>query len=271
MASNHPDHVLTSMDFIKKALKLIRKSQDPYLDANADGQLQNLNVVTSYLDFNTGKPGDTGDMFVEPFPRAKMEQLMDRNRPWENPDCPSILPIDNNLDNCGRARDLWNAFQGYLRLDKDDTAPSILDETGWKIVIPEEGDILFPLLGNPMSWKVEDFVDKCDPKVPHMSCFMTSKLTHRDMVPCMSELETILWITASRLLKKEYQNHRIVPVTIFSASGCSLRITQGYVNQRQLFVRMTPIIDFTEGEVKKWDEFIQTLCWMVGNPIGSTI
>ncbi|KAI5864842.1 hypothetical protein GGS23DRAFT_562085 [Durotheca rogersii] len=265
----HPEHVVATIKFIQKGFKLIRQSRTPYLDDASDQLKKTLNVATSRLDFYTGKPGDDGDEFIEPFPHTKMHELVNRIQPWESPACPSILPVDGDLDNRGQARDIWNVLQSYLRLNKDDEAPGIISGTDWKIVTPEEDDILFPLLTNSF-WKVEKFVDQCDFKKPHISCFLTNGSPLRDMVPYMSELETIVWVTGSRLLDKGYQDHHIVPVTIVSASGPRLRITQGYVHQGQVFVRMTPIIDLEEGERKKWDEFIQTLCWIVGNPIGNT-
>ncbi|KAI1396689.1 hypothetical protein F4819DRAFT_491240 [Hypoxylon fuscum] len=79
-----------------------------------------------------------------------------------------------------------------------------------------------------------------------------------------------MYVVGSRMLDEKYQHHCIVPVTVISAAGYCLRITQGYVDHEQLFVRMTPIIDFTTGE-DKWNDVIQVLCWILGDPVGITV
>ncbi|KAI0156745.1 cytochrome P450 [Hypoxylon sp. FL1284] len=147
-----------------------------------------------------------------------------------------------------------------LRLNQDDTAPGILEGKGWDFY---EDERAFKLTDLP-SWKVED------PEKPHMICFLSNHKPLTNAVPSKAELQTILWTIASRILDETYHSHRIIPVTVLSAAGYSLRITQGYVDREQLFIRMTPIIDFTAGQKKKWDDFIQTLCWIVGDPVGIT-
>ncbi|KAI1088243.1 hypothetical protein F5B19DRAFT_472274 [Rostrohypoxylon terebratum] len=122
----------------------------------------------------------------------------------------------------------------------------------------------------PSPWKVECFMDTFNLDTPHMVAFLSNDLPLTDMIPSEGELHAILWIIGSRILYVQYQYHRIIPITLVSAAGYRLRITQGYIDQGQLFVRMTPIVDFTVGEKEKWDDFVQALCWVVGNPVGVT-
>ncbi|KAI1766860.1 hypothetical protein GGR53DRAFT_181846 [Hypoxylon sp. FL1150] len=221
-----PKHVVDTVTFVNKGIK----------------SEKNIKITISNLDFYSGKPSDHGEIFIKPVPFSQMLQRMEDTRPWENPHgCPSILPIDDHLDNREKARAMWYA----------------------------EEDPLFQLT-MPGPWKVEDFIVREDPTTPHLNCFLSNEVPLKDMVPSTGELRTILWSVGSRILDKDYQCHRIVPVTIVSACGLRLRIVQGYVDQAQLIVRMTPIVDFTAGEKKNWNDFIQTICWMIGEPVGVT-
>ncbi|KAI1091544.1 hypothetical protein F5B19DRAFT_259223 [Rostrohypoxylon terebratum] len=246
----HPQHVLDILRFITKALKVINQN------GNSDGL--DPKVVIDHLDFYSGKPG-AGETFIHPFSLSQMRQLISETQSCDN-EYTSILPIDDQLDNCGQARDLWEVFHTYL-----DT----LDESRWAFFYPNEDNLLFRLMKATPS-KVEIFMDTFDPMVPHMNCFLVNELPFQEMIPSSKELKVILWIIGCRLRDEKYQHHKIVPVTIISAAGYLLRIVQGYINQQQLFVRMTPIFDFKSGEKAMQTEFYQTLCWFVGDPVGNT-
>ncbi|KAI1779022.1 hypothetical protein F4818DRAFT_437823 [Hypoxylon cercidicola] len=90
----------------------------------------------------------------------------------------------------------------------------------------------------------------------------------KDMDPSISELRTILWSVGSRVLDKNYQCHRIIPFPLSDIAFVLFKAMS--TDQTQLILRMTPIVDFTAGEKEKWNDFIQTLCWIVGEPVGVT-
>ncbi|KAI5864840.1 hypothetical protein GGS23DRAFT_466169 [Durotheca rogersii] len=227
----------------------------------------NTKFTASSLDFYSGQPKDNGGTFFEPFQHIQMLQGLERTQPWKNPGgCPSITPIDEHLDSCGQARAVWNVILSYLTLNQDELAPGIVEGKGWK----HSGDESLLVLTEPAPWKVESFMDKRDLQKPHILCFLSNSSPLEEMVPSEAELYTILWTVGSRMLDKAYQHHRIVPVIIVSAAGYRLRITQGHVDHEELVVRMTPVINFAAGEHENWDDFAQTLCWVVGNPIGVT-
>ncbi|KAI0180609.1 hypothetical protein GGR52DRAFT_532032 [Hypoxylon sp. FL1284] len=249
--SKHPAHVVATVELVQKGIR--NKA---------------IKMTTSHLDFYSGKPDDNGQVFLEPFPAAEMRHLMDQKRPWLAPrGCPSILPTDEHLDSCWQARHLWNALRCYLKFNQDDLAPGILEGTGWDFYMDER----VGRLTDTWPWKVESFLDRFDSAKPHVICFLSNHKPLTDMVPSTVEIRTILYTVGSRMVDKKYQHHRIVPITIISAAGYSLRITQGFVDQDQLFVRMTSIFDFTAGEHERWDDFIQALCWIVGKPVGITV
>ncbi|KFH45553.1 hypothetical protein ACRE_036010 [Hapsidospora chrysogenum ATCC 11550] len=79
-------------------------------------------------------------------------------------------------------------------------------------------------------------------------------------------------ITAGRLLAQPYHRHRVFPVTLLTASGTKLRVTQGYVDRqgRSIKVYMTKIIDFVEGEKKNWADVLTVIAWLAGKPTGDT-
>ncbi|KAI1657074.1 hypothetical protein F4813DRAFT_396618 [Daldinia decipiens] len=248
-----PKHVLETLNFIKEAFELTYKSRDYY-------ECKSELIEVSDLDFNSGEPGD-GEQFIRPFSYSRMHQFLEEIRPWDNPDgCPSILPIDTAVDDAAQARD---------RPMEHDQMPGIIEGTKWKLLIPEESHLLFRL-SHHTPWNVENFIDQCDYEKPHMGCYLANNLPLKEIVPSISETQTILWVTGSRFMDEGYQNHKVVPVTFLSGSGSSVRVVGGYIDRKKLYIRLTPIVDFVEGEKKKWNEFVQYLCWIVGDPIGNT-
>ncbi|KAI0176054.1 hypothetical protein GGR52DRAFT_571026 [Hypoxylon sp. FL1284] len=231
--------------------------------------IPNIKYTISRLDFYSGQPGDDGERFIQPFPHSKMLQRLNETRPWDNPRiCPSISPTDQRLalDYCAEARGMWNVLQSYLKLNQDDAAAGVYEDTRWKSI--EDKNLARLTIFLP--WKVESFMDTMDYEKPHMICFLSNHLPLEDMIPSKAELQAILWIIGSRIIYVQYQHHRIIPITLISGAGFRLRITQGYLDQGQLRIRMTPIVDFSEGEKDNWDDFFQALCWIAGDPIGVT-
>ncbi|KAI1779021.1 hypothetical protein F4818DRAFT_437822 [Hypoxylon cercidicola] len=125
-----PKHVADTVMFVKKGLQ-----NEKY-----------IKITTSNLDFYSGQPSNHDEIFIKPFPLSQMLQRMEHSRPWDNPGgCASILPIDDHLDNCGKARALWNVFRSHLRLNQDENGPGVIQGTGWEIVLVNEDDTLFQL------------------------------------------------------------------------------------------------------------------------------
>lgn len=62
-------------------------------------------------------------------------------------------------------------------------------------------------------------------------------------------------------------------VTLVSAAGKQLRIVQGIVDSgnKSIEVRKSKIIDFSDGELEKWEEWVTVLRWMVADPVGATV
>jgi hypothetical protein len=81
------------------------------------------------------------------------------------------------------------------------------------------------------------------------------------------------WIAARRWYHK-MNNHRYIPITLFSAWGRKLRILQVWHDKKEpraLHVRRSPIMDFEEGEEAKRADWITVLCWMMGQPVGEMV
>ena len=47
---------------------------------------------------------------------------------------------------------------------------------------------------------------------------------------------------------------------------------QGIIDSgnKSIEVRKSRIIDFSDGEVEKWEEWVTVLCWMAADPVGET-
>ncbi|KAI1464448.1 uncharacterized protein F4812DRAFT_212253 [Daldinia caldariorum] len=260
-----PKHVPDSFRLIEEVFQLTYQNGS-YFECTSE------RVQVSSLDFYSGKPSDNDEQFIRTFPSGQMRQLLEEVRPWDNPDgCPSVLPIDNEVDDAAQARDLWNAFRSHLSINRDGNAPGIIQNTDWKLVVPRDTNLLFRLTRH-LPWNVETFFDQCNPAKPHIGCYLANHIPLKETTLCTSEIQTILWTIGCRLMDEKYQNHSIIPVTFLSGTKSSVRIVQGFIDDcRILKVQLTPVIDFSGGERSRWEQFIQMLCWVVGEPVGNTV
>ncbi|KAI1503602.1 hypothetical protein F5X99DRAFT_99327 [Biscogniauxia marginata] len=264
-----PQHAQPIIDLIRKVWKYVKESKASHLDGN---KLKDLKITITTLDFDNGKPGDNGEIFINPFPHNKMLQLINRNQPWLNPyGCPSILPVDEALDNDGQARNFCNVALSYLSLNIDVSAPGVIDGTVWEIQTPSRQDCL-SRWDDYAHWNVPNYLVTNDSAKPHMIAFVADQAPLRDGVLSMSEVQVTLLLTGRGVLRNGCRYNQIVPVTMLCVSGYQVRITQTYIYtaEEHMRVRMTRIIDFKEGEMKKRDDFCRLLCWIVGDPVGKT-
>ncbi|KAI1780507.1 hypothetical protein F4818DRAFT_8079 [Hypoxylon cercidicola] len=224
-----PQHAQPIIDLIRKVWKNVKESRVSYLDEN---KLKGLKITLTTLDFDSGKPGDNGEIFIRPFPYSKMLQLINRNRPWLNPyGCPSILPVDEALDNDAQARNFFNVAQGYLSLNSDVSASGVIDETVWEIQVPSKQDCL-SRWDDYARWNVPNYLVNNDSSKPHVIAFafVADQALLRDGLLSLSEVQMTLLLTGRRLLRKECRHKQIVPVTMICVSGYQARITQIYID-----------------------------------------
>ncbi|KAH9995005.1 hypothetical protein F4779DRAFT_607831 [Xylariaceae sp. FL0662B] len=236
-----------------------------------------LGITISGLDFYSGEPRDDGQIFIKPLPYKRMDKLLKQCQPWSSYyDCPTIPSESFHSDKIWQARDIWNVLQSYLRLNKDPNGPGAMDKTGWKMIMPPGAWKTYQATETSF-WCVDSMLERDesdDPPKPHITCFLADRAPLKDMVLSMSEFKAIRNITAG-CLKGGYTNtrqHKIIPITFVTGAGYDFRITQAYMDgdKERIFIRMTPIINFTKGEKEMEKEFISTLCWLVGEPVGTT-
>jgi hypothetical protein len=81
-------------------------------------------------------------------------------------------------------------------------------------------------------------------------------------------------IIACRRCFQGFNDHRYIPVTIFSVSFRSLRVLQvwhDWEDPNLTHVRRSPIMDFMQGEKANLEAWITLLCWMMGDQLDDTL
>ncbi|KAH9885068.1 hypothetical protein F4778DRAFT_521046 [Xylariomycetidae sp. FL2044] len=238
-----------------------------------DEDLAQLNVRVSPLDITTGRVAgsDGGDQFIRPRSLHLIEQALTAIKPWRT-EPQRGLQLDMGLPNHWKARYLSD----YLNLLIDECPPgksSLMDQTGWE---HEESGSTYALVRidykTGVNFTVENLYGPSDPSVPHLTAILIDDAALRDGVVSAAEFWCIMYLTFRRYFTKEYMHHKIIPITLVSASEYKARIAQGFVDlqARRVNVRLSKIFDLTEGESKNWTEVKTILSWMLGDPVGRT-
>ncbi|KFH48236.1 hypothetical protein ACRE_008280 [Hapsidospora chrysogenum ATCC 11550] len=217
--------------------------------------LATLGVSVGDLSFTTGQTHDGSDQFIQPILLEEIDQALTQIRPLEAENAHY-----KTMSILGHGTNLWQAR--YIC--------SFFDDLLGKRV--KMGRSLASFANTAGRGEGETISDKCDPSIPHKKCYLLYEARLRDGVLSASELMAILSIPASRLLAEKYRHHRVFPVTLLTASGTKVRVTQGHVDgkRRSVKVYMTRTIDFVEGHEKNWNEVLTVLSWLLGKPTGIT-
>ncbi|KAI1122870.1 hypothetical protein F5Y10DRAFT_270624 [Nemania abortiva] len=252
---------------VRDILRVLVRLPSPYL---TDEDLKRLSIKCTGLDLSTGKPTDGSEMFIRPLSITRIHETLQRTRPWvDNP-----LYPDRWHSPAVDAMDILSCLSGYLHQGEDDGL-DLISETDWNTrgMQYSEGEQLGRWgryrNGQRAEWEVTTVLDKMDDSTPHVSCLLADDALLRDDQLSNAEIWCILAVTNRRLQLPEYHNHRIIPVTVISASDKKLRIVQGYVDGREgcLQVRRSPILDFEHENIQLIE---LVLSWCIGETVGDT-
>ncbi|RYC54689.1 hypothetical protein CHU98_g11521 [Xylaria longipes] len=244
----------------------IVKRRSAYL---TDQALERLMIKCSSLDLNTGKPSDSGEVFITPFPTARIHEILEQTKPWVEWE----LPSERSFTRMVSAMAILTCLVGYLYHDENDEK-SLIDHTDWDTREMQfyKGERLYRSERNGTrhgpEWRVIKVLDKMDGRTPHISCLLADDAPLRDHQLSNAEIWCILAMTYRRIQLPQYRNH-IIPATVISASDRKIRIVQGYVDGREgcLRVRKSPILDF---EQITPEQIELVLSWCIGETVGST-
>ncbi|KAH9884035.1 hypothetical protein F4778DRAFT_580960 [Xylariomycetidae sp. FL2044] len=234
-------------------------------------QLEHFRINCSTLDLSSGKSSDNGPAFIRPLPIPRIRQVLELTRPWARRE---LSTKEGTTYPLAAALEISSYLGGYL-LDSEDRESALIDSTSWK----ERGmdwdgnEWLSHRKGlngpNPIEWYVEHVIEKMDGITPHLACVLVDRAPMIDKQLSHAEVWCILNCTSARLLRPEYRNQKIVPVTVISAAGRKVRVVQGYVDgqESRVQVRKSKKLNF-EQEDRQNTELI--LSWLIGDPIGNT-
>ncbi|KAJ6190207.1 hypothetical protein N7519_000228 [Penicillium mononematosum] len=227
-----------------------------------------LNLTTAGLDLSSGGSPDYGPRFVEPFSHDKMREYVEREQPWDERDIHSLNILDipklykyrrwnNAVHVIGVLHGTLNNFWGY------DAPYRIADEDN------ELGSV-YPMQGQ---WYLEGWTTAKDTSQPHINAFVADSQPHRVGRLNSGEVSLAYGLIAKRRLQEGYNDHRYIPITMFSVSDFTVRILQIWhdkQNPKALQIRSSRIMDFKDGVQNNLDDWVTILCWMTGEPVGDT-
>lgn len=125
---------------------------------------------------------------------------------------------------------------------------------------------------------------------PHVVCALADKEPLLDGYISVPEMRVILTLSGVRAMDEGHHHHSVIPVscapksaacsqwliqsqvTVIFAAGKKVRVVVGIVDSKnkEIEVRTSRIIDVSKGERSNWKDWITILCWMVGQPTGTT-
>ncbi|KAJ5859761.1 hypothetical protein N7534_005038 [Penicillium rubens] len=228
-----------------------------------------LNLTTAGLDLSSGDSPDYGPRFVKPFSHDKMREYVEREQPWDDrwdiyslciPDEPELYKYR-----------LWrNAHHvaGILHLTLEN-----FWGYDWPHGLVDEDNELGSLYRNQSQWYLEGWTIAKDTSQPHINAFVSDSQPHRVGRLNSGEVSLAYGLIAKRRLQEGYNDHRYIPITMFSMSNFTVRILQIWhdkQNPKALQVRSSRIMDFKGGIQNNLDDWITILCWMTGEPVGDT-
>ncbi|KAJ5459044.1 hypothetical protein N7530_010988, partial [Penicillium desertorum] len=148
---------------------------------------------------------------------------------------------------------------------------------GPRFVKPFSHDKIINELGslyrNQSQWYLEGWTIAKDTSQPHINAFVSDSQPHRVGRLNSGEVSLAYGLIAKRRLQEGYNDHRYIPITMFSMSNFTVRILQIWhdkQNPKALQVRSSRIMDFKDGMQNNLDDWITILCWMTGEPVGDT-
>ncbi|OQE12895.1 hypothetical protein PENFLA_c060G09451 [Penicillium flavigenum] len=143
----------------------------------------------------------------------------------------------------------------------------------WPHGLVDEDNELGSLYRNQSQWYLEGWTIAKDTSQPHINAFVSDSQPHRVGRLNSGEVSLAYGLIAKRRLQEGYNDHRYIPITMFSMSNFTARILQIWhdkQNPKALQVRSSRIMDFKDGIQNNLDDWITILCRMTGEPVGDT-
>ncbi|KGO68013.1 hypothetical protein PITC_053010 [Penicillium italicum] len=227
-----------------------------------------LHITTTELDLSSGESLDYGPRFLKPISRDKMREYVNHEQPWDKFDIYDLYISDTPKLYKFRRWHHANHVIGVLHA----TLENFFDGNS-PYRIADEDNHLGSIYRPQFQWKLEGWTNAMDSSQPHINAYMA------DSQPLLvgrlnsGEVSLSYGLIAKRRMEDGYNDHRYIPINVFSMSDFQVRILQIWhdkKNPKALQVRVSPIMDFKDGVQNNLDDWVTILCWMAGEPVGDT-
>ncbi|KAJ5688238.1 hypothetical protein N7536_010857 [Penicillium majusculum] len=128
--------------------------------------------------------------------------------------------------------------------------------------LADEDNDLGSIYRSQCQWKLEGWTNAKDISQSHINAYIGDSQPLRVDRLNSGEVSLSYGLIAKRRIQDGYNNHRYIPITVFSMSD--------FQNPKALQVRSSPIMDFKDGVQNNLDDWVAILCWMAGKPVGDT-
>ncbi|KAI2612749.1 uncharacterized protein GGS25DRAFT_476949 [Hypoxylon fragiforme] len=288
------ERTVRTVTFIRKLFQRLSTAQNAHLHHERDLPGLNVVVLRGGLDFaatttaasTTHNDDDGGggaqsssssSSFFAPTSWPWVYDVLRRNPPGVALSSSSLSDGANkeeedDYDGWSVAHAMWADLASWLGMVEDRAMPGLLDETGWLSMDTSPFTMLRRHVDD-VHWTLEALFEHADGSRPHVICVLSDSQPLREDCVSLSELLLILSMVFVRITSPEYEQHRLVPVTILSCSGLPVRLVQGFIDPaaEKVVIRKTPIMTRTVRERDCWDLHVGLLRWLTATPVGETL
>ncbi|CRL19819.1 unnamed protein product [Penicillium camemberti] len=227
-----------------------------------------LHITATELNLSSGDPLDYGPRFVKPFSHEKMREYVDQEQPWDKYDIHS-LNIDDTPELYKFRR--WHNARHVIGILHCTLENFFGGDAPYRFA--DEDNDLGSIYPPQCQWKLEGWTNAKDISQPHINAYIHDSQRLRVGRLTSGEVSLSYGLIAKRRIQDGYNDHRYIPITVFSMSDFQVRILQIWhdkQNPKALQVRSSPIMDFKDGVQNNLDDWVTILCWMAGKPVGDT-
>ncbi|KAI2712791.1 hypothetical protein CBS147339_7221 [Penicillium roqueforti] len=139
--------------------------------------------------------------------------------------------------------------------------------------ILDEDNNLGSVYAPQWQWKLAGWTNAKKASQPHINAFIVDSQPHLIDRLNSGEVSVSYGLIAKRRLEDGYNDHRYIPITVFSVSDFQVRILQIWhdkQNPKALQIRSSRIMDFKDGIQNNLDDWVTILCWIAGESVGDT-
>ncbi|KAI0141197.1 hypothetical protein GGR57DRAFT_487533 [Xylariaceae sp. FL1272] len=257
---------------MKVAGRLRKRFKDPYLDEDA---MEKLGVSCQYMDFDPEPSAQDPDALLALMPAQKM-QILAKEYHFSR-----FHDLDySDESNMSATSRIANRLHSYLfsTPEPDTLRPDFLiKQTIWDLrgLSDFEEPAAKVFRDDIKRYWLPSFVlyDRNGTN-PHLKTYLEESADLREDGLMPSELWTILVLACSAFNQPEWRNFEIIPVTVISGSGRSVRVVQGWADGKKKVVniRKTRLVHFGDGLARDKDpahvpKFLTLMRWLMAEPI----